>query len=88
MTKMSELLRDAREKSGFTQTELAFRIGMPSGQFISNIERSVSSLPVKHFRLASKVLGVSVKRFVRAAAMDFEIKLIREALKNSRKRAA
>ena len=45
--KLGEFLRERREKSGLTQSDVSARLGYSSPQFISNIERGVSVVPLK-----------------------------------------
>lgn len=40
-------LKTKREQCGLTQSEVAQKLGYGSSQFISNIERGISNVPVK-----------------------------------------
>jgi transcriptional regulator with XRE-family HTH domain len=50
MKKMGIYLRQKRELKGFTQAQVAIKLGFGSPQFISNIERGVSRVPLKSLR--------------------------------------
>lgn len=75
---MAKLIKKARGKAEYSQIELAVRIGMGTGsesrdrrgQFISNIERGLSSLPVKYWKDSISTLGVTFESLRRAYVMD------------------
>jgi len=50
MKRMGIFLRQKRELKGLTQAQVATQLGYGSPQFISNIERGVSRVPVKSLR--------------------------------------
>jgi transcriptional regulator with XRE-family HTH domain len=50
MKRMGIYLRTKREAKGLTQAQVATQLGYGSPQFISNIERGVSRVPVKSLR--------------------------------------
>lgn len=50
MKRMGNYLRQKRELKGLTQAQVATQLGYGSPQFISNIERGVSRVPVKSLR--------------------------------------
>ncbi len=50
MKMMGDFLREKREKIGLTQAQVATKLGYGSPQFISNIERGVSRVPVKSLK--------------------------------------
>lgn len=45
--KLGKFLRNERIKAGLTQGEIANKLGYSSPQFISNIERGLSVIPLK-----------------------------------------
>lgn len=47
---MGIFLREKRELKGLTQAQVASQLGYGSPQFISNIERGVSRVPVKSLK--------------------------------------
>ena len=48
--KLGNYLRHKREEKGFTQAQVAQKLGYGSPQFISNIERGISRVPVKSLK--------------------------------------
>lgn len=50
MKRMGIFLREKRELKGLTQAQVATQLGYGSPQFISNIERGVSRVPVKSLK--------------------------------------
>lgn len=48
--KLGHFLREKRELKGLTQAQVAQRLGYGSPQFISNIERGISRVPIKSLR--------------------------------------
>ncbi len=50
MKKMGLYLREKRESKGLTQAQVAVQLGYGSPQFISNIERGVSRVPLKSLK--------------------------------------
>lgn len=50
MKRMGIYLREMREKKGLTQAQVATKLGYGSPQFISNIERGVSRVPLKSLK--------------------------------------
>jgi transcriptional regulator with XRE-family HTH domain len=45
--RLGNFLRDMRENSDWTQLEVSRKLGYTSPQFISNIERGISVVPLK-----------------------------------------
>lgn len=60
-TKLGKLLKDARQKAGFTQRDISDRLGYSSAQFISNIERGISVVPLDLLPRLIKIYKVSVR---------------------------
>lgn len=52
------MLKFYREKANLTQAELAKILNYSSPQFVSNIERGISELPIKKYKIASKTLRI------------------------------
>lgn len=48
--KLGPFLREKREQKGLTQAQVAEKLGYGSPQFISNIERGISRVPLKSLR--------------------------------------
>lgn len=59
------MLKRYRKQAGFTQAELAKKLGYKSAQFVSNWERGVSALPVDKFKAFSKHTGCPISFLVK-----------------------
>lgn len=55
---MARLLKNKREKLGMSQSEVAEKVGVTSGQFISNIERALCSVPIRKIYDVCKTLDI------------------------------
>lgn len=49
--KLGSYLKQQRERKGLTQSEVASKLGYGSPQFISNIERGISNVPLKSLKV-------------------------------------
>ncbi len=58
-TSLGRFLKDRREAKRLTQSEVAARLGYGSPQFISNIERGISNVPIKSLRILIEIFGLS-----------------------------
>jgi transcriptional regulator with XRE-family HTH domain len=58
------VLRQARERAGFTQVELAERLGLTQS-FVTKVERGDRRLDVVQLRTICHVLGLTMAEFVR-----------------------
>jgi transcriptional regulator with XRE-family HTH domain len=67
------LLREAREKAGITQMQLAKKLGLTQS-FVSKIERGDRRLDIVQLRTVCRVLGISLLEFVK----QFEEELAQE----------
>lgn len=55
-----------------SQSELSHRLGYKNGQFISNVERGLCSIPLKGLAKLSEVLGIDQERIKAAVIKDYE----------------
>ena len=65
------MIRAKRIELGISQHQVAKRIGMKQGQFISNIERDLCALPIKYVQRIGKVLDINADHLVVAMKEDF-----------------
>lgn len=65
-------IRIARENTAqrYSQADLSALIGYRNGQFISNVERGLCSIPLKKIELISKHLAISPLRLKTAIVLD------------------
>lgn len=64
------VITKAREASGLSQSELAAKIGYKNGQFISNVERGLCSIPKKHIDEVAKALAIEPDSIKSAMVFD------------------
>lgn len=74
------MLRSYRKKAGLTQTELAYKLGYTSPQFISNIERQLAGLPPAKFTKVSALLKIPMATLTKSNMLWAETKM-RRAIK-------
>jgi transcriptional regulator with XRE-family HTH domain len=67
------LLRDARERSEFTQVDLAERLGQTQS-YVSKIERGQRRIDVVQLRSILLVLGIRLAEFVELLEREIERK--------------
>ncbi len=70
-TKVIELIRDLREKSGLTQVEVAEQLGITQS-FVSKVERGERVLDVIQLRTFCIALGTTLPAFVRKLEKQLE----------------
>ena len=57
-SKLGDIIRHHRKEKKLSQQQLGSLIGYKNGQFISNIEREVCSIPNKDIRKMADILGI------------------------------
>lgn len=76
--KLGKFIRKRRIELNFSQRDLMFKLGLTSSQSISNVERGLVSLPIKHFKAISIVLKVPVEELVKMHTEDYSRKILKE----------
>jgi transcriptional regulator with XRE-family HTH domain len=61
-----EFLKEAREKKGISQAEVAKQLGYSTPQFVSNWERASSSPPVEVLKSIARIYGIAPERVLAA----------------------
>lgn len=69
---LGNYLREAREKQNLKQIDVAKKIGYDSSQFISNIERGISSLPLKKLKILINVLKLNENELIAVLSSERE----------------
>lgn len=71
---VARLIKDKRleHPEGFSQTQLSKSLGYKNGQFISNVERGLCSIPLKGMNKFIKVLDIPAKELKDAMLKDYE----------------
>lgn len=80
---LSRCLRQARIRAGFTQAELAQKLGYTSPQFVSNWERGVARPPLSKTKELIELLKMSKKTYIQVLLKDEKQNLIRELKRKS-----
>ncbi|MBX7231593.1 MAG: helix-turn-helix domain-containing protein [Bdellovibrionales bacterium] len=62
---LGQYLREKRESAGFTQAQIAQRLGYSSPQFVSNFERGLCSPPLKNLKVLVKLYHVDAGEVIR-----------------------
>lgn len=75
---LPKLVCDARMQKKISQAKLGKAIGLTKGQFISNCERGLCSIPVKYWKKLSRTLDIPIDDLTKAYLADEreKIKLI------------
>ena len=73
--KLNQFLKKRRRAIGITQAEFAKKLGLSSGQFVSNWERNVSDPPPEYFKKISTILRCQLSRLVFLRVYDFSTDL-------------
>lgn len=68
---IAHLIKTAREKTPWSQNELSYLMGYKNGQFISNIERGLCSLPLKILMKVSEHIKVPPEDIRAALIQDY-----------------
>lgn len=74
---IAKLIRTKRinHTKGYSQSELSNLLGYKNGQFISNVERALCSIPLKMLRKVSEVLDITSEELKEAILKDQEATL-------------
>ena len=73
---LSELIKSKRIELKISQERLAEKIKLPRGsQFISNVERSLCQLPIKHLDAVCKELGINKEEAIELLVLDLRLKI-------------
>lgn len=75
--RIGKLVREARQKTKWSQTDVSGMLGWKNGQFMSNIERGLCSVPSKYIPAMCELLKLSTNDVIEAMIDDY-----REQLQN------
>lgn len=67
---MASYLKEKRLNAQYSQEQLADHIGFKNGQFVSNIERGLCTIPPKHFTKTAQILKIERQELVEAYLLD------------------
>lgn len=74
-TRIAHVCRIARYKTPWSQTDISMKLGWKNGQFISNIERGLCSLPSKYLMKYCHTLEIPVENVIEAMVEDYRAQL-------------
>jgi len=71
---IAKLIRDKRlsHKNSYSQSELSSLLGYKNGQFISNVERGLCSIPLKMLKKVCDILDIEQAEFREVLLKDYE----------------
>lgn len=72
------LIKEGRLKKHYSQQDLSILLGYLNGQFISNIERHLCTLPTKKIPLLSKLLAIDLDTVRTAFVKDYTEEITNE----------
>lgn len=78
MTRIGDLIRIYREQSNISQTKLARKLGYTTGQYVSNIERGLCSVPIDKIEKLEKILDLPRHYTASALVNDYKDKVFDE----------
>ena len=67
---IGNLIKEARKLKGISQADLSKELGYKNGQFVSNIERGLCSIPYEKIHLLAKVLDLHTLRIKDSIVSD------------------
>lgn len=77
---IGRLIRHSREGVEMSQSKLSECLGFKNGQFVSNIERGLCSIPADKVGAVSNMLHISRLEIVEAMVQDYKENVMRVAL--------
>jgi ribosome-binding protein aMBF1 (putative translation factor) len=77
---IAEFVKTHRRNVEIDQMRLAKKLGYKNGQFISNVERGLCSIPETKIRLLAMILNVEVSEIIDAMTADFIHNTVRLAM--------
>jgi transcriptional regulator with XRE-family HTH domain len=81
--KLGTYLKDVREDANLTQADVSHKLGYTSPQFISNIERGISVVPLKTLARMVNLYKVNPETVVKII-LESQRKLLRDKLMRGR----
>ena len=78
---LGNFLRQARMKKGFSQGQVAKKLGYTSPQFISNFERGIASPPCKNLKVLVDMYGISPNELIEIMYEEQQMQLKAEMVR-------
>lgn len=67
---IASVVREYRTKEGLSQSELSKKVGYKNGQFISNAERGLCTIPTKKLRRISVAINCPLELLIDSKQTD------------------
>lgn len=74
-TNLGNFVRQKRKEKGLSQAELAKSLGYKNGQFVSNMERGLNSLPYENLPLLASSLDTTVLALKTVILQDCSVEI-------------
>ena len=76
-TAIGKLIKESREASNpvVSQSKLSSELGYRNGQFISNVERGICSIPLDKVKKVADVLSIDAEEIKEALVEDYKSKI-------------
>ena len=81
-SQIAEIVREGRLRAELSQGDLAKIMNFKNGQFISNIERGLCSLPAKNIAKLCKVLSLDFGHVIEGMTADYKFRITQKVLKD------
>ena len=83
-TAIGKLIKESREASKpvVSQSKLSSELGYRNGQFISNVERGICSIPLDKVKKVADVLSIDAEDIKEALVDDYKSKIDKALLSN------
>lgn len=75
---IGQFLKEKRESKGLTQAQVAEKLGYGSPQFISNIERGISRVPLKSLKSFMQVYDLDPEQIIELLLQEKKEQLRRQ----------
>lgn len=72
---IAKLIKEARGETTITQSEIATRLGLRNGQFVSNVERGLCGFPLPKLKMLQHSLNLKSEDIKEAILKDKEVEL-------------
>ena len=67
----AKVIKSYRQKTSLSQSDLSVQLGYRNGQFISNVERGLCSIPLKKLKVVCHILAIPHDEMKEALLKDY-----------------
>lgn len=76
-TAIGKVIKNGREDAKISQSKLSASLGYRNGQFISNVERGICSIPLDKVAKVANVLNLDSDTLKEALVEDYESRVVK-----------